>query len=182
MRKGCLICVTSTLFIIGLLLLVTRSQTIERGLSLASYESGDFTYRAWSYGNWIESKRSGVHVSTYAPPYTLVVSVQPHHSEVQTIELLSATITSKNGVTYSVLDRVRSRIDAVEARPSSGIDSPYAAFTLESVLESIDDTILELGFRVGSEADAASYTQTLEISGFEKKTRSFTFLDAISGV
>lgn len=182
MRKGCLFIVAATLLIIGATLRLTRSQTIERGLRLDSFNSEGFIYNAWSCGNWIESRKSGVHVSTYAPPYTLVVAVQPHRSDVKVVELLSASIIGEDRVAYSVLDRVRSAIEQVEARPRSGIGSPYAAFTFESVLESIDDTSLELKFRVGSEASGASFTQSLEFLGFEKKTRSFTFLDAISGV
>ena len=173
---------TAMLAIIGLTLLSTRSQTIERGLRLDSFESGEFTYSAWSYGNWIESRQSGVRVSTYAPPYTLIVAVQPHNSDAETIELLSAAITGNDGVAYSVLDRIVSTIEEIESRPSSGIELPYAAFTFESVLESIDNTTLELRFRVGSEADATTILQALEIIGFEEKTRGFIFLDAISGV
>jgi hypothetical protein len=182
MRKGCLISITVTLCIITLVLLATRSQTIERGLRLASFESGDFTYSAWSYGNWIESKHSGVHVSTYAPPYTIVVAVQPHQSRVETIELLSATITGRDGVAYSVLDQIGNTVEKVELRSSSVVGSPYAAFTFEWLFESNDDAALNLIFRVNSKGDSKTFTQTLEIIGFEEKKRSFTFLEAISGV
>jgi hypothetical protein len=182
MRKGCLFSITISLLVIGCFLVMTRSQKIKRGVTIDPLKSGNFTYEAWSYGNWVESKRWGARIYTYAPPYTLVIAIQPHQQNVEEIELISAKIFSEAGTPYSILSRVRSGVDEVEPRPSSGITLPYAAFAFEFALDSTENTKIELSFRISSDPDDTVFTQTLEVRGFETKTRSFTFLEAISGI
>ncbi len=182
MRKGCLFITLAILVGIALVLISARSQTIERGLKRDPYKSGDFTFSAWSYGEWVESRQSGVHVSTYEPPYTVIVAISPEQDKAQRIEILSATVTDRDGKTRSILDILNHRFDRVEMMNHSSITSPYAAFTFETAFDSNSDAILTLSFRVISDSHAEDHTQSLELTGFENSSRSFTFLDEMSGI
>lgn len=180
MLKGCLL--SAILFVLTacLILYSTRSLQIDRGLKLDSYVAGDFTYDVWSYGNWVASQQGGIHVSTFSAPYTLVLAIQPDDSDVDSIEILAASITDESGNQNSVLDRINKTNDDVESRSGAAIQAPYAVFTFKSLLDSNDTITLEIEFRTNASENSDTIRQSLEIPGFESKTRSFTFWDVMS--
>lgn len=162
-----------------LILYSTRSLTIERGLRLDSHETPNFTYGAWSYGNWAVSEQDGVRISTYSPPYTLVLAIQPADPQVQSIELLAAFVTDKNGRRVSIHDKINSAKEDVELRSGAVVTKPYAAIRFESLLDTNDPITLEIEFRDNS-SSAETVRQSLELKGFESRRRSFTFWDVMS--
>ncbi len=182
MRKGCLLAGIAFLLIAGLVLYSTRSLQINRGLKLDSYVSDSFTFDVWSYGDWIDSTNSGVHVSTNAPPYTLVLAIQPDDQNIDSIEILAALIVDKLGNKASVLEKLEQPIADVKLRATAAIKSPYAAFMFDSLLDSNESTALEIEFRTNPSDGSQTIHQTLEIQGFEQKTRSFVFWDVMSSV
>lgn len=180
MQKGYLFSAIGLVLLAGALLLATRSLQIDRGLKLDPYVEGEFTYQVWSNGNWVESRQAGVHVSTLSAPYTLLLSIQPKQQNVQSIEMITASLIDKSGNKKSVIEKINQLIEKVELRPASNLNSPYAAFTFDSLLDSHSDITLEIEFRTGTSDDSDTIRQSLEVRGFEKKTRSFTFWDVMS--
>ena len=167
---------------LGLILYSTRTLQIYRGLKLDSYIAGEVTYDVWSYGNWIESNQSGVHVSTFAPPYTVVLAIRPSDRNIASIEMLDAFIVEESGNKTPVFDKIKQSIADVKFRSAAVIKLPYAVFTFDSMLDSNDSTTLVIEFRINRSGVSEKTQQSLEIQSFESKRRSFVFLDAISSV
>ena len=182
MRKGCLLAAFAFVVVAGFVLYTTRSLQIDRGLRLDSYVAGDFTLDVRSYGNWIESRQLGDHVSTHAQPYTLVLAIQPRDRNVKSIEVLAAFAVDKLGNKASVLDKIKQTVEDVKSRSAAFTKSPYAAFVFDALLDSNDSITLEIEFRTNLSNNSETKRQSLEIKGFEKKSRSFVFWDIMSGV
>lgn len=180
MRKGCLLSALAFILVACVILYATRSLQINRGLRLESYVAGEFTYDVWSYGNWTYSKQSGIQVSTFAPPYTLVLAIRPTHRDVTSIEILAVSIIDESGNRTSVLDNINQSIGDVQVRSTAAIKSPYAVVIFQSVIDSTDTTTLELEFRTNTSEGSDTTRQLLELQGFETRTRSFTFLEVMS--
>ena len=180
MRKACLIVTILVVLVVGLILCSPRSLTIHRGLELDSCVAGEFTYKVWSYGNWIESTESGVHVSTFAPPYTVVLAIQPSDRDIRSIEILDAFVVDELGNKTRVLGKLKQPIENVESRRHAVIKLPYAAFIFDSAIDSNESTTLVIEFRTNLSEGSEKKQQSLKIQGYETKEHGFVILKMMS--
>ncbi len=182
LRTGCFIIAVLWTLLIGGCLYLNRSVSIERGLQLRSHTAGDFTYDAWSYGQWVTTRERGAFVATFSPPYDLIIAIRPHNGQIESIEIVTATVIESDGTRISILDKFDAVADDVERRPGAVITLPYAAFRVNELRDSIDPFTLEIEFKSSPSNDNSTIKQDLEIRGYEDVEYSFLFWDIISGV
>jgi hypothetical protein len=181
-RKGCLVSILVLCAILAILLYNTRSLTIERGVRLSSFTSGNFTYDAWSYGTWRESRQGKVYVSTYSPPYTLVLAIRSNTSSIKTIEIIEVSIIDKGGNRGSLISFLSSRKDKIQVRKAAAISDPYAVFVFNDALHSYDTVTIEIEFISHFNGKSEATRQLITISGYEKRDSGFTFWNALMGI
>ena len=179
MRRGCVIVALTFVLLMGLLLYSTRSMSINRGVSLRDFRGNDFTFHVWSYGRWVASDKSGVHVSTFAPPYTLVLAIEPHDATIDDIEILSADVVDGSGQRVSIREYLMNSSDAVQYHPHARIQHPYAAFMFNNAVKSHESVTVEIEFQATSDEGSTTVKQQLRLESYEIKSRSFTFWDTM---
>lgn len=178
-RRGIIIAGIIVSAIAGLLY-STRYESRERGVRLSDFQSGEFTFAAWSFGAWVRHKEGSLTVETFSGPYTVLVALQHPELSGSTIEILQVTIVESSGRRRNVLPSLAEPKVKVQRLPQSVIRQPYAPFRFDDLLKTSDTVTLELQFLVESLEAPQSVSLTLE--GYEKTSRSFTFWEAMMSV
>ena len=183
---GGLGCIGTSLLLVIILvasvLLFGRSLTIERGFSLESHMDNGFVFDAWSYGNWHELRDGGVLVSTYEPPYDLLLAIRPGNHKCETVEIVSAMIRTKDGKRADATRLLADKVDRVQRRSSAAIAEPYAVFHFRHALRTHDTFTIELEFNTLSKGRQETFRSELTIPGFEKRSHGLVFWDVMMGV
>ena len=181
-RYGCVVFMIVVTVAVTITLYRTRYEAKDRGLRLENLRAGEFTFDAWSYGNWETSHEGTLTIETFAPPYTLLLAISTDDSDASTIEILQAELVDSDGGRTSVLSKLSDRIDKVQVRPWAVIRRPYAVFCFNDLLASHATVTLEVEFQVVRNGSTAKAKQRLSIPGYEKIKRSFTFVEALMSV
>ena len=178
-RRSCLLAFALVAACVFLVFFFTRSLEIKREFRLAGPSLDRHVYHVWSYGDWHETRRLGLHVSALVPPYTLVLAIESDTSFPAVIEMVRAEIVFKNGDRRNVISHLESLKDEIRIRPNSKLARPHSVFRFDHAIESFTDFSLEIEFLVNGKDSRKVIKQTLSIECFESRKRGSLILDSM---
>jgi len=155
-----------------------KSLTIEKGYETHNFKRDSLVYNLWSYGNWREHWEGRLHISTYDPPYTLVLAISDSTNEIRSIKILEAKLC-KSGICQEIGSRLDSKIENVMKRDAAPIQSPYAAFAFKDAIPIAEDYDLFIEF---SDNKGRKHQTAIKIVPFEKKKEGIYICDVLMGV